>query len=248
MRILLVSDLHYTLRQFDWIVEAAPDFDLVVLAGDQLDVSSSVECDAQIVVVLKYLELIAGVCPVIVSSGNHDLSGPDANGERAALWLDEARSLGVHTDGDALAVDDTLITICPWWDGPVGRAAVAAQLATDAARRPERWVWIYHWPPVASPTSWTGTRHYGDADLAGWIDQFQPDLVLAGHVHQPPFQRDGSWFDRIGRTWVFNPGRQIGAVPTRIELDLAEQRATWISLAGVEEIDLTLAVAPARAS
>ena len=31
MRILLVSDLHYTLPQLDWVVRAAPSFDLVVM-------------------------------------------------------------------------------------------------------------------------------------------------------------------------------------------------------------------------
>ena len=246
MRILQVSDLHYVLRQFDWLVSAAPDFDLVVLAGDQLDISSSVEADAQIVVVLKYLELLAAICPVVVSSGNHDLSGADANGERAALWLDEARPLGVHTDGDSLTIGDTLITICPWWDGPAGREAVSGQLAADAARRPQHWVWVYHWPPVGSPTSWTGSRYYGDADVAGWIGEHQPDVVLTGHVHEPPFKPAGSWADRIGQTWVFNPGRQIGPTPTRIEVDLTEQRATWVSMLGFEEVALGDPVAPAR--
>ena len=246
MRVLAVSDLHYTLRQFDWLVGAAPQFDLVVLAGDQLDATSSVECDAQIVVVLKYLELIAAHCPLIVSSGNHDLSGADTHGERAALWLDEARALGVHVDGDSLTVDDTLISICPWWDGPVGRDTVATQLAADGRRRPACWIWVYHWPPVGSPTSWTGSRYYGDADLAGWIDEHQPDLVLTGHVHEPPFRPDGAWADRLGRTWVFNTGRQIGPMPTRIELDLALRRASWLSLLGTEELDLGDATAPAR--
>ena len=54
MRILLVSDLHYTLPQFDWVVRSAPRFDLVVLAGDHLDISSAVSLDAQSVVVLRY--------------------------------------------------------------------------------------------------------------------------------------------------------------------------------------------------
>jgi Icc-related predicted phosphoesterase len=237
-RVLLVSDLHYSLRQLDWLVTAAPDFDLVVLAGDHLDISSSVEVDAQIVVVLRYFEMLAGLVPVIASSGNHDLTGADANGERAALWLDEARPLGVVTDGDSLLLGDTLITVCPWWDGPAGSVAVVAQLAADAARRPARWIWVYHWPPAASPTSWTGSKYYGDADLAQWIADFQPDIVLTGHVHEPPFKSGGSWADRIGRTWVFNAGRQIGATPTRIELDLDEHRATWVSLMGVEEVDL----------
>ena len=165
MRILLVSDLHYRLPQFDWVVRSAPSFDLVVLAGDHLDISSAVSLDAQSVVILKYLSLLHAAGNVAVSSGNHDLTGPDDHGEQAALWLSEARSAGVPTDGDSLLLGDTLVTICPWWDGPLGRAAVEEQLAIAAARRPARWVWVYHWPPLGSPTCWTGQRHYGDADL-----------------------------------------------------------------------------------
>ncbi len=246
MRILLVSDLHYSLRQFDWVVGAAPAFDLVVLAGDHLDISSSASLDAQVVVVLHYLQLLKASGGVAVSSGNHDLTGADSRGERAALWLDEARSAGVPTDCDSLLIGDTLITICPWWDGPAGRAAVAAQLTADASRRPRTWVWVYHWPPLGSPTCWTGHRHYGDADLAGWIDEHRPDVVLTGHVHDPPFRPDGSWVDRIGDTWIFNPGHQIGPTPTRIELDLDQQAATWVSLLGSEVVSLADAKAPAR--
>jgi len=246
LRILVVSDLHYSLRQFDWVVAAASGFDLVVLAGDHLDISSSVALDAQAVVVLRYFQLIQESAKVAVSSGNHDLTGSDAQGEQAPLWLDEARAAGIPTDGDSLLVDDTLITICPWWDGPAGRTAVAERLGADAARRPRRWVWVYHWPPLGSPTCWTGRRHYGDADLGDWIAEHRPDVVLTGHVHDPPFKPDGSWVDRIGDTWVFNPGHQIGPTPTYIELDLDEQRATWVSLLGVEEALLTEAAAPPR--
>ena len=246
MRILLVSDLHYSLRQFDWLVGAAPEFDLVVLAGDHLDISASVEPDAQIVVVLSYLEVLAAISPVIAASGNHDLTGPDGNGERAAMWLPDARAAGVVTDGDSMVIGDTLITVCPWWDGPAGRKSVDAQLAADAIRRPARWVWVYHWPPTDSPTSWTGRRHYGDADLAAWIATHQPDIVLTGHVHEPPFKPDGAWADRVGSTWVFNAGRQSGPVPTRIEIDLVTRTAAWISILGCEELSLDDRAAPGR--
>ena len=246
MRLLLVSDLHYALPQLDWVVGAAPSFDLVVMAGDHLDISSSVPLDAQAVVVVRYLELLRDAGAVAVSSGNHDLTGPDANGEQAALWLDAARDAGIPTDGESVLAGDTLVTICPWWDGPMGREATAAQLAADAARRPARWIWVYHWPPLGSPTCWTGSRHYGDADLVGWIDEHRPDLVLSGHVHQPPFKPDGSWVDRIGDTWVFNPGRQTGSVPAHIEIDLDEGIAVWSSLLGFESADLTAAAAPER--
>lgn len=246
MRLLLVSDLHYTLPQLDWVVRAAPHYDLVVLAGDHLDISSAVSLDAQSVVLLRYLSLLQAAGRVVVSSGNHDLTGPDAQGEQAALWLQEARRAGVPSDGDSLLLGDTLFTVCPWWDGPAGRAALAAQLDADAARRPARWVWVYHWPPLGSPTCWTGRRPYGDADLAGWIRQHRPDLVLSGHVHEPPFKPDGAWGDRLGPTWVFNAGRQIGPVPAFIEIDLAAGTAAWHSMMGSESLRLSDPTAPPR--
>jgi Icc-related predicted phosphoesterase len=246
MRLLLVSDLHYNLPQLDWVVGASPAFDLVVMAGDQLDISSPVPIEAQITVILQYLTLLRDAGAVVVSSGNHDLSGPDANGEQAALWLDEARLAGIATDGASLDAGDTLITVCPWWDGPIGREAVGEQLRRDAGRRPGRWIWVYHWPPDGSPTCWTGQKHYGDADLREWIGEYGPDLVLTGHVHQPPFKLAGGWADRIGHTWVFNPGRQIGRMPSHIEIDLGEGWAAWRSMMGREELDLSAPAAPPR--
>ncbi|HEY2977163.1 MAG TPA: metallophosphoesterase, partial [Burkholderiaceae bacterium] len=246
MRILLVSDLHYTLPQLDWVVRAAPGFSLVVLAGDSLDISSIVPLEAQSVVILRYLSLLKAQAPVVIASGNHDLTGPDARGEQCALWRAAARAAGVPTDGDSWTAGDTLVTVCPWWDGPLGREAVQAQLEADAARRPARWLWVYHWPPLGSTTCWTGKRHYGDAELGGWIARFAPDIVLTGHVHEPPFKAAGSWADRIGSTWVFNAGRQIGPVPAHIEIDLAGDTATWRSMLGHEGFRLSAASAPTR--
>jgi Icc-related predicted phosphoesterase len=246
MRILLVSDLHYTLPQFDWVVGVGKEFDLVVVAGDSLSIRSSVPLEAQSVVVLQYLPLLRAATRVAMSSGNHDLTGPDDQGEQAALWLAEARAADIPTDGDSLLIDDTLVTICPWWDGPIGREAVAAQLAADALRRPARWVWVYHWPPLGSPTCWTGRKDYGDADLRDWIDEHRPDIVLTGHVHESPFKPDGSWADRRGDTWIFNGGQQIGPVPSRVELDLETNVARWVSMLGTEEVDLAGGKAPER--
>ena len=41
VKLLLVADLHYTLRQYDWIDSVAEEFDAVVVAGDKLFVSDT---------------------------------------------------------------------------------------------------------------------------------------------------------------------------------------------------------------
>ena len=65
MRCIVVADLHYSLPQFDWLLAAAHEFDLVIFAGDALNISSSVDVRAQIVVVKKYLTLLSGITRVI---------------------------------------------------------------------------------------------------------------------------------------------------------------------------------------
>jgi len=183
-------------------------------------------------------KLVPGRCRTVVLAGR--------TGTRLIEAAEEARAAGIPTDGDSVTVGDVLVTLCPWWDGPVGRARVEAQLAADSERRLAHWVWVYHWPPIGSPTCWTGRKDYGDSDLAGWIGEHRPDLVLTGHVHESPFKPDGNWVDRVGRTWVFNAGSQIGPVPAHIVLDLGAQKATWSSMLGTEEVGLHEAAAPAR--
>ena len=104
-------------------------------------------------------------------------------------------------------------TVCPWWDGPRSRDDVAAQLASAAVGRPKTWVWVYHAPPAGTVLCRDGRREFPDHELASWIAEFQPSLVLCGHIHQAPWVEGGSWHDRLGATWVFNPGKQVGKVP-----------------------------------
>lgn len=238
MKILLVSDLHYALKQYDWTAAVAPDFDVVVVAGDHLDIAGQLSGGVQIVVILKHLQRLAARTRLIVSSGNHDLDRRDGGGERIPAWMDRVRRQGIATDGDSLDLGGTLVTICPWWDGPRAREAVQAQIERDARVAKGGWIWVYHAPPEGSPTCWDGKRAWGDRDLKTWIDTYQPDLVLCGHIHEAPFKRDGSWVDRIGASWVFNPGRQIGETPTHIAIDTGAREAAWFSLAGAERVRL----------
>ena len=53
MRLLFVADLHYELKQFDWLMAHAAEFDAVIIGGDLLELGSALEPDVQIVVVEK---------------------------------------------------------------------------------------------------------------------------------------------------------------------------------------------------
>jgi Icc-related predicted phosphoesterase len=238
MRCLVVADLHYSLPQFDWVLNAASHFDVVIIAGDALDIGSVVDFRAQIVVVRKYLQMLASKTRVLLCSGNHDLDERDETGEKISRWIGNIGNLGISHDGDSLTIGDTFFTICPWWDGPRVKEQIGVQLQQAAAAHRGRWIWIHHAPAANSPTSWGGARTFGDAELVQWIESYKPDMVLSGHVHQSPFIKNGSWFDRIGDTWVFNVGQQFGRPPAHIMLDLDNDRAYWFSAAGEESIDL----------
>ena len=89
MRMLFVADLHYTLKQFDWLAAHASDYDLVIIGGDLLDLGSPLDFDVQIVVVEKYLHRIRQKAPLLVSSGNHDGDVRNDAHESVAEWLSE---------------------------------------------------------------------------------------------------------------------------------------------------------------
>jgi Icc-related predicted phosphoesterase len=238
LKLLAVSDLHYRLRQLDWLATAAGDVDLIAIAGDLLDIRSAVPLEAQVIAISAQLREIGLRTPVLVASGNHDLDSRDAAGEKAARWLSRVLGDGVHVDGTNLLVHDTLFTVCPWWDGPLGCAMLEQKLIADAALPKKRWIWIHHAPPKGSPLSWDGRREYGDAALAEWIPRFRPDVVVAGHIHQAPFVEGGGWAQRLGATWLFNAGQEHGPVPPYIVIDLERGIADWT--AGAQRRQVTL--------
>lgn len=100
------------------------------------------------------------------------------------------------------------------------------------------WVWIHHAPPRGSRTAWTLKGDVGDPYLLKLMGRYKPNAVYSGHVHNAPFYAQGAWSERIGETWVFNPGMQPGAVPAHVEFDFEQQTAQYNSLEGIASLDL----------
>jgi len=231
MKLLCTADLHYRLPQLDWLVEEAGDVDVVVIPGDHLQVVGAAPLEVQIVVVSKYLRRLAERTLVLASSGNHDLDGPGVTGEQATQWLRDLGTDRLVVDGRSTDFQGVRFTVCPWWDGPLTRQLVDDQLAAAAVDRPARWVWVYHSPPADSPLCVAGpSRQFPDPDLAGWIDRYEPDLVICGHIHQAPWVAGGGWIDQRGSTWMINAGHQSGPMPAHVVIDLDERTAEWVAL------------------
>ena len=102
----------------------------------------------------------------MICSGNHDLDSPQESGEKVARWLAASPDDGIITDGRFPSSSTGFSSpVCPWWDGPITRAGIAAQLGEAAKTERKLWIWIHHAPPDKSPTSWGGTRYFGDTGL-----------------------------------------------------------------------------------
>lgn len=239
MKILLTADLHYSLRQWDWLQEVAGRFDVVVIAGDLLDIGSIVPLEAQGIVSRKYLEQISARGPLLVCSGNHDLM-EDGGGRRGATWLRELRTSNLFTDGASLRMDGLFFSILPWWDDKASRDETEALLGRHRDERgDDRWIWVTHAPPARSSTAWTGRKDGGDAATRTWIEKLRPEMVLTGHIHYAPFHADGSWIDRVGETWVINSGRQSGPAPAFTVIDTDTREATWVAAGEAERANLS---------
>ncbi len=235
MLVLLAADLHYRLPQYDWLLAVAPEVDAIVLAGDLCDVASAVDVSTQSLAVGAVLERLAAETLLVTCSGNHDLDTRDEAGEKTSRWMGRVGERIVADGRTHVAADGTTFTSLGWWDGPVARARLEAQLEEAAEQRGDGpWIWAYHSPPTG-PLSWTGSRHFGDEAVEAWVARYEPTAVLSGHIHQAPFTADGGWVTRVGPTWVFNPGQQPGPVPAHVELDLAAGTASWRSYAGPDE-------------
>jgi len=174
MRILLTSDLHYKLRQYDWVIGAASNFDATVIAGDHIDAFSPVPGIVQIAALSASFTAVSRASHLVLCSGNHDLNARNHAGEKTADWLDGLRTANVAVDGDTVTVADTLFTVCPWWDGPYARAE--QKLESASRQRRGRWSGsITHHLKVRSvgPASATG-----DAVLAELVKRYSPTAVL----------------------------------------------------------------------
>src|SRR5688500_6307336 len=121
MRLLFVADLHYSLKQFDWLLEHAAAYDMVAIGGELVDLSSALDGDVQLSIVEMYRGLVHEKTQLVACSGNYDGDSRNAADDSVAGWLQAARGERMHVDGDGFDMGETRLTACPWWDGHLSR-------------------------------------------------------------------------------------------------------------------------------
>ena len=224
MKLLLSADIHGRADWFQFLGEQTAD--AVLIAGDLIDAELHGDKMPQMMEVTEWCSLFKGF--LALSSGNHDAN----DGDR--IWMDALKRQGVVTDRRSellkTSAGDLVITTIPFSfmssPDPISESLWKA----GAALREESgapWIVLHHEPPKETLVGGI----LGDGGTFYRILEYCPDFVLSGHIHFQPYR--GSFADKLGSTWCFNPGYpdQRAAVnapsPNHIVLDLAEKTATW---------------------
>ena len=71
MKVLLTADLHFRFDWFRWLIEQAPNYDLVCIVGDLLDMFEVKSTREEAGEVTRLIKELADIVPVAVCSGNH---------------------------------------------------------------------------------------------------------------------------------------------------------------------------------
>lgn len=117
MKLLLTADLHFRIHWFRWLIEQAPSYDLVCIAGDLLEMFKSETRTEQAREVSRLIRELADIVPVAVCSGNHDNAGRLISYDRASVyeWFIELdKHPKIITDGVTQKLENLIVTTIPY--------------------------------------------------------------------------------------------------------------------------------------
>lgn len=248
MKILLTADLHNRRDWYDWL--GLQPADLTVIAGDLLDGFLDSGLLGQMLALRRWCAGFPGA--LAVCSGNHDANTPQRahrpesignlpekdRGDVLPLllaghWMDLLEAPGVVPDRQSKLLRTSagmlIVTTIPYdfYDGETHD-----NLWDEGSKLREKhkvpWLVLHHEPPAGTLVG----GNQGNRSLHYKIREYQPGCVVSGHLHRQPYI--GSFADKVGATWCFNPGHPehleqnvAVPVPNHIVLDLAVGTATW---------------------
>jgi len=226
MKILITADLHYREHWFRWLIEQAPGYDLICIAGDMLDMFSSEPRMGQAREVSRWIRELAKVTPVAICSGNHDNAGRQVSADRAPVYewlLALGKEPRIITDGVTDTVDDLIVTTVPYHCSKEQKMVWLDRGLSLRRQRGNKWLVLHHVSPMTYPDALDEV-----AEAADLLQFYRPEYFISGHSHQFPYFVGNSWVQKIAEATVLVPGQLLGApVPNHIVLNTESGEANW---------------------
>lgn len=194
MRILVLSDLHGSLKHLKAIEAEAERADLILISGDITHFGGRREAES----VLNPLRSYG--TPLFLVPGNCDT--------RSAVDYFDDLEINLHGSvRDFQGI--TLAGLGGALPGPLNTPFVFSEeeysellsVITDGLVGKDIVLFLSHQPPHGTALDKAlGLRHVGCRTLRGWIEENRPFLCISGHIHEACGQ------DNLGLTLLANPG------------------------------------------
>ena len=226
MKLLLTADLHFRIDWFRWLLGQAPNYDLVCIVGDLLDMFEIKSTREQAREVSRLIKELADIVAVAVCSGNHDNAGGLVSHDRASLykWLvDLDAHPNIITDGVTRKVEDLILTTIPYHWSKEEKAIWLDRGLTIRRQTGQPWMVLHHVPAK------TGLGVSGEeSEAAGLLLAYRPNYFVSGHDHAFPYKSGQGWNQKMGEVCVLVPGQLMSApYPNHIKLDTESGESTW---------------------
>jgi hypothetical protein len=184
MRLLLTTDLQFRLLWFRWLIEQAPDFDLICIAGDLLDMFKSETRIEQAREVRTLIRELADLVPVAVCPGNHDNAGRVVSHDRASVYewfIDLGTHPNIITDGSTRKLENLIVTAIPYHCSRQEKSIWLDRGSTIRRQTGMPWIVLHHVPAK------NGLGDSGEElEASELLAAYRPGYCVSGHSHAFP--------------------------------------------------------------
>jgi Icc-related predicted phosphoesterase len=248
MKVLLTSDLHACASWYGWLLDRAPEVDLIAIAGDLVEGWHIGPNGTGIGVAKRILsKIVESGCPVAVCSGNHEMQlNADLRISQRVSLISRLRDLLAEIKDDSqdhpLFIGDRrsslissgeerlVLTALPYRiEGAYAPGAYLPFWEEGHALKQEtgaKWLVLHHEPPKGGRVG----GKFGNFRLIKEIQRYQPDFLASGHIHTIPYQPNGHYVDQFGKTLCFNAGQvppDSSSIPNHIILETSTGESQW---------------------
>jgi predicted MPP superfamily phosphohydrolase len=226
MKLLITADVHFRLHWFRWLIEQAPNFDLVCIAGDLLDMFKFETRMEQSRDIAKLVRELADRVPVAICSGNHDNAGRLVSHDRASRyeWLiDLGTNRNIITDGATRKLENLIVTTIPYHCSRQEKSIWLDRGSTIRRQTGIPWIVLHH---VPAKTGWGVSGE--ELEAAELLAAYRPDYFVSRHNHAFPYTNGQSWNQKLGESRLLVPGQLLRApLPNYIKLDTESGELSW---------------------